>query len=94
MWPLGLTEREGSSGRFSDPGSAVQVVNFWRAHPGQFWLAPKLQDLLLEGLPEPLDDAVGLRLPDISQALADAEVLQFPLKVIGDILAAVVVAQC
>ena len=41
MWPLGLTEREGSSGRFSDPGSAVQVVNFWRAHPGQFWLAPK-----------------------------------------------------
>ena len=44
MWPLGLTEREGSSGRFSDPGSAVQVVNFWRAHPGQFWLAPKAVD--------------------------------------------------
>ena len=48
MWPLGLTEREGSSGRFSDPGSAVQVVNFWRAHPGQFWLAPKVLGQNLE----------------------------------------------
>ena len=55
MWPLGLTEREGSSGRFSDPGSAVQVVNFWRAHPGQFWLAPKVEipdGLHVQGTPE------------------------------------------
>ena len=81
---------------FEPPGAVVSAHELDQGRPevGEGLVNPALQDLLLEGLPEPLDDAVGLRLPDISQALADAEVLQFPLKVIGDILAAVVVAQC
>lgn len=80
---------------FEAPVAVIEVYERPQRIPEvvQGLLDPALQHLLLEGAPEALDHAVGLGLADIGEALADPEVRQLRLEVLGGVLAAVVVPQ-
>lgn len=49
-------------------------------------------DLFLEGAEEALGDAIGLRFPDESKAMMNAEIAQFISEVVGSVLASVIAA--
>jgi hypothetical protein len=88
-------ERAAVAEFFQAPFAVVEVDEGGECG-GEFravFVGVSVDDLLLEGAVEAFDDAVGLGLTDEGEAGSEAVKATLPLEVVGEVLAAVVVAE-